>query len=191
MAGKGGRGWVSSMGRKSRRQVHGRKTLAHHRPNFCTQAPGRPRTSCPHFKMPARVSSAAVGRPPGSACMWLWGPGRERRRISCWQRGWRWGGLSPGLQGWAGPCLGATRVLAVFSSSSPFCFLLPGALMDSTCLCVCRQRSPASVSKAEGGAPGQQGATGAPTVCWVVALAHLGSRLHRAFALFVLLMGRL
>ena len=111
----------------------------------------------PLSKMPARVSPAGQqGHHSGSACMWLWGPGRVRMGASsAGSGGGRRGGLSPGLQGWAGPCSGATRVLGGFLPSlrSFPCFL--GPWMDSTRPVFAGKGSPASVSKAEGGAPGQ------------------------------------
>lgn len=106
-------------------------------------------------KVLARVSPAGQqGHHLGSACMWLWGPGREWAHLL----------LAAGVGGGEG-CLQASRAglgcaqgqlesWAVFCPLRSFpCFL--GPWTDSARPVFAGKGSPASVSKAEGGAPGQ------------------------------------
>ena len=138
--GEGGRGWVSSTGRKSRRQVHGRetwsiiaRTSAHKHP----VGQGLPVLTLQSASK--SQPSRPAGPPLGVGLHVALGPWERMGASPAGSGGGRRRGLSPGLQGWAGLCSGATRVLGRFLPS-PFLPLLPGALDGQCTPCVCRQR---------------------------------------------------
>lgn len=92
MAGRGWKGLSVFHGKEIKETGPRPRDLVHHCPNFRTQAPGGPRTSCPHSpkcqQESAQQASRATtwGRPAcGSGAL------GENGRISCWQRGWEVG----------------------------------------------------------------------------------------------------